>query len=284
MTISRVGAMSLPIDGRAGSAHHAGTIEEGRNHAYPPKAVLKIRLPTFRPPESGPRTPEPPKVESPQAGFHPLRNGESTPADKRAGTDSGLPARYIARSGGKFQPDPRSPGIFFDDKGQRYIESDGKRYAARYDSANQTWRVVQPDDPTRPGIPVKQNSDGSWSSHSEVGGAGGNPGAGPAQALLLLQQQHAQLQETLDALQAREQAQRLRIVDMEGLQRRIEEEIRTMEGRGAPEETLWERRQYLRDVWQTLQTMQQGLNGMLQERQFHVQQLQQVRQQMQQLQ
>ncbi|HEY3600167.1 MAG TPA: hypothetical protein VGL08_21965 [Paraburkholderia sp.] len=86
-----------------------------------------------------------------------------------------LPAGYIGKPHGSLQRDPRNRGIFFDDRGQRYLQSNGSPYAARYDRANKTWRAVQLDDPAKPGVPVKQNADGNWSLHSEVGALGGDP-------------------------------------------------------------------------------------------------------------
>jgi hypothetical protein len=140
----------------------------------------KPRIPRPEPHES-----RPPKPESPDREFTQPLPSEPQPATQPPAPNAwpehyafeshALPAGYIGKPHGSLQRDPRNRGIFFDDRGQRYLQSNGSPYAARYDRANKTWRAVQLDDPAKPGVPVKQNADGNWSLHSEVGALGGDP-------------------------------------------------------------------------------------------------------------
>jgi hypothetical protein len=91
-----------------------------------------------------------------------------------AAPDLPLPARYLSGDEGPLRPDSRHPGLWLDAAGQQhYLLRDGNRYAVSHDGANQTWRVVQVDEPGTPGIPVKLDRNGAWKVHAELGGRGG---------------------------------------------------------------------------------------------------------------
>ncbi|HEY3600168.1 MAG TPA: hypothetical protein VGL08_21970 [Paraburkholderia sp.] len=201
-----------------------------------------------------------------------------------------MPAGYIGRPHGNLQPDPRNPGIFFDDGGQRYLQSNGNPYAVKYDRTNDTWRAVQLDDPAKPGLPVKQDADGNWSSHSEVGGLGGDP-VDPshpnAQAIMHLQQQYTQLEQTHQALVVNEQNRRQSIADLEAYEQTIQDDIRRAE---APQSQAEAARPPLPWLWQELtvsrqriHTLSQELVRVLEEQQFYVQQMEQTHLQLLQL-
>ncbi|CAB3757013.1 hypothetical protein LMG29542_02978 [Paraburkholderia humisilvae] len=84
-----------------------------------------------------------------------------------------LPSRYASRSKDALKEDSRHLGIYLDDIGQQYLRDKGKNFPARHDATHQTWRIVQPDNPAKPGIPVNRNDDGSWSMTRDVGLPGG---------------------------------------------------------------------------------------------------------------
>ncbi|WP_186308075.1 hypothetical protein [Paraburkholderia sp. BCC1884] len=87
-----------------------------------------------------------------------------------------LPESYASTPGGKLHADPAHPDVQIDEKGQRYIGDGKHNYAIRYDRDHQTERVYQPDNPTKPGIPVRRNKEGEFERHDEVGLKGGSPG------------------------------------------------------------------------------------------------------------
>ena len=100
----------------------------------------------------------------------------ATADNQRAGTrgmDGGLPDRYIAHPTGDMQSDPSNPGIFFDNRGQRYLQSGANWYGAAHDKDSGTWRAVSHDEPGKPGIPVEQRSNGTWRVHADAGLKGG---------------------------------------------------------------------------------------------------------------
>ncbi|PQV54436.1 hypothetical protein [Paraburkholderia sp. BL21I4N1] len=95
-------------------------------------------------------------------------------ADASAGPR--LPADYVSKPSGKLYPDLVHPGIQIDDRGQRFIHDGANAYAVRFDRDNQTERVFQPDNPAKPGIPVRLNGAGEYERHRDVGLKGGSPG------------------------------------------------------------------------------------------------------------
>lgn len=100
-------------------------------------------------------------------------NAVSVPTrDSHAG-GAGLPQRYIAKPGGELQSDAMHLGIWVDGGGKRYLQSGGNWYQVARDDANQTWRVLHPDEPNKPGIPVQLNGDGTVGVHGNVGIKGG---------------------------------------------------------------------------------------------------------------
>ncbi|RAS34461.1 hypothetical protein BX591_106142 [Paraburkholderia bryophila] len=99
-----------------------------------------------------------------------------------------LPASYASLPSGKLQPDVVHPGLKIDENGRRYISDGGHMYAIRFDRDHQTERVYQPDNPARPGIPVRLNGEGRYVRHNEVGLKGGSPGQELARKLQTAQQ------------------------------------------------------------------------------------------------
>jgi hypothetical protein len=61
-----------------------------------------------------------------------------------------------------------------DANGQRYVKRDESYYPVRFDTSHDVWRVYQPDNPARPGLPVRQNADGEWQPQGGVGLLGGS--------------------------------------------------------------------------------------------------------------
>ncbi len=137
-------------------------------------------------PGDGAARPAPlPPPDTPAAGFEhrfavdgppsATPGSNRVPPPRPAGTQLQLPLSYEQRPPGALQADPDHPGIHTDTKGQRYIQDAQHTYAVRFDAGNGTWRVYQPDNPTRPGIAVRQNADGRWQIHHDVGLPGGLP-------------------------------------------------------------------------------------------------------------
>jgi hypothetical protein len=89
---------------------------------------------------------------------------------------AGLPASYASEPTGKLRPDPVKPGVRIDENGRRYISDGVNTYAIRHDRDNRTEQVYQPDNPAKPGIPVRLNAHGDYERHGEVGLKGGSPG------------------------------------------------------------------------------------------------------------
>ncbi|URL58296.1 hypothetical protein IM816_17155 [Luteibacter flocculans] len=70
-------------------------------------------------------------------------------------------------------------GIHYID-GKPYIQQNREMYAARFDSANGTWRIMRPGAPiTAYAIPVVRDSSGIWRFNRNVGLLGGSPSARP---------------------------------------------------------------------------------------------------------
>jgi len=93
-----------------------------------------------------------------------------------AGTRSGtLPDAYIGAPRGNLTFDPRNAHVLMDESKQPYVAVGQHYYAIRNDPANGTWRVVQPQDPTKPGIPIRPDRAGEWQVHRDVGLPAGRP-------------------------------------------------------------------------------------------------------------
>ncbi|WP_146120147.1 hypothetical protein [Paraburkholderia sp. BL21I4N1] len=107
-----------------------------------------------------------------------------------------LPAAYIAHPSGTLRSDLVHPGVQIDEKGRRYI-SDGKHaYAIRFDRDHRTERVYQPDNPAKPGIPVRLNQHGDYERHDEVGLKGGSLGQDLTRKLAAAEQRLEQARTT----------------------------------------------------------------------------------------
>ncbi|MFM0228554.1 hypothetical protein PQR32_42065, partial [Paraburkholderia dipogonis] len=86
-----------------------------------------------------------------------------------------MPEGYARQPAGKLEADPDSPGIFRDSKLQAYIRANGQTWPVRYDADNGTWRVYQPDNPTKYQYPVRLDAHGNWQVHGDTGIPGGRP-------------------------------------------------------------------------------------------------------------
>ncbi|MFM0228550.1 hypothetical protein PQR32_42045, partial [Paraburkholderia dipogonis] len=86
-----------------------------------------------------------------------------------------MPEGYARQPAGNLEADPDSPGIFRDSKLQAYIRANGQTWPVRYDTDNGTWRVYQPDNPTKYQYPVRLDAHGNWQVHGDTGIPGGTP-------------------------------------------------------------------------------------------------------------
>ncbi|NPT39322.1 hypothetical protein GNZ11_33260 [Paraburkholderia xenovorans] len=171
------------------------------------------------------------------SGSQPNKPGPTGSGNQRTSDIPTLPTRYAAEPSGMLQPDPGHAGVLTDPTGQQYILDHGQSYPVRYDAANRTWRLVQPDKPTDPGVPVERRPDGNWQPHGDVGlQGGGNESRERTTAVGDEQKAHQlqQAQQTLADLQTQIHAVRQdlastaqRIQEIEGLragyeQRRVD--------------------------------------------------------------
>lgn len=176
----------------------------------------------------------------------------------------GLPASYASEPSGKLHPDPVKPGVRVDENGRRYISDGVNTYAIRHDRDNRTERVYQPDNPTKPGIPVRLNTHGDYERHDEVGLKGGSPGR---ELQMRLNHTRGQLE---NALAERRQAENeLATIDAE--MRRFQNPgmdltMRRQQAQRNRERTQhvaqghqWQMESLLRDAHQLRQTMQNEL-------------------------
>ncbi|MFC0401623.1 hypothetical protein [Paraburkholderia rhizosphaerae] len=118
-----------------------------------------------------------------------------------------LPDAYIGKPTGDLHSDPQHAGMLIDASGQPYVPIGADYYAIRNDAANGTSRVVQLQDPTKPGIPIRQTSAGNWAPHRDTGLPGGSPdGPGSAAMRQDLQNRRDSLKQALGSLSASEQS------------------------------------------------------------------------------
>lgn len=287
-TTSRIGKASLnhPIDQPAVHRPACTAADSARKG---------IHFPEYQPQQSVPREPVPlaGDLHTPER-LHPQQfDSRSYPSGSRKAEApaSTWAAAYIGAPSGRLQPDTITPGTAFDDKGRRFLQIDGNSYAARYDSGHHTWRVVQPADPTKPGIAVKRDEDGTWHPDAEVGLRGGDPKNPSAEEARVRLQLHADLahgQNLLQQLQQMEQTQRQRIQELEGYDRDLEQQIQSVERSVAPhQQQASELIRLYRDhheVRTTLSQSRQQLQQVLQTQQLTQLQLQQIQTQLDQLQ
>ncbi|MFM0161328.1 hypothetical protein [Paraburkholderia sediminicola] len=159
-----------------------------------------------RHPQAAPRETDQRQTAPAEAGKAPADASQArapgTSAPSTSGTQFDVPAQYASKPAGNLQADPHSPGVFRDDKGQAFIRSGDQTWPVRYDRDNGTWRVYNPDNPTKYQYPVRADENGNWQVHNDVGlkGGGGDakrPGIGAEQQVNLqqdLQMQRAQLE------------------------------------------------------------------------------------------
>ncbi|MFM0558148.1 helix-turn-helix domain containing protein, partial [Paraburkholderia sediminicola] len=107
--------------------------------------------------------------------------GPQTQAPTPQSTTILLPEGYARQPAGRLEADPDSPGIFRDSKFQAYIRANGQTWPVRYDTDNGTWRVYQPDNPTKYQYPVRLDAHGNWQVHGDTGIPGGAPPRIPAE-------------------------------------------------------------------------------------------------------
>ncbi|CAB3750312.1 hypothetical protein [Paraburkholderia solisilvae] len=94
-------------------------------------------------------------------------------ASGSTGAQSNWPQSYaLAKLPDEYSHSP-TPGVMVDAKGREFIVSGDRGYPVKYDASNRTWRIWQPDNPAKPGIPVTRSDDGTWRIHSDVGLKGG---------------------------------------------------------------------------------------------------------------
>lgn len=118
-------------------------------------------------------------------------------------TPFGVPKHYVREADGPLRADAGNqgaPGVYRDDKGAAYIRQGAQTYPVTYDKDNGTWRVHHPDNPTKYRYPVRQDENGAWHAHDEVGVPGGWRG-GPAAGASWVQHATAQLQQQVQQLQ-----------------------------------------------------------------------------------
>ncbi|GAB7522114.1 hotdog family protein [Paraburkholderia sp. 2C] len=149
------------------------------------------------------------------AGRQPAAATASAAAAPIAGT---LPDAYIGTPRGDLRSDPQHVGILTDESRQRYVAVGQHHYAIRNDPANQTWRIVQLRDQTKPGIPVRLDPTSQWRVHHDIGLTGGRPLRTHAQIENDLRETRA----TLEDLLARHSDVRQDVHDALGLIRRYE--------------------------------------------------------------
>ncbi|WGS52488.1 hypothetical protein LFL96_30335 [Paraburkholderia sp. D15] len=146
------------------------------SHVHPGSAHL--------PPAS--HQPEAPRPSAPVSIHLSIENSHAHAGE--ATLHLALPASYVALPSGKLQPDFVHPGLQIDEKGRRFISDGEHMYAIRFDRDHRTERVYQPDNPAKPGIPVRLNEAGRYVLHGEVGLRGGSPGRDLARRLDAAQQ------------------------------------------------------------------------------------------------
>jgi len=106
---------------------------------------------------------------------HQAAGRQMRPTAQTNGTRSGLlPQAYIGTPKGELRSDGHHPQMVVDETGARFVPIGNHFYAVRHDPANNTWRVVQLQEPEKPGIPVELTAAG-WRPHARVGLRGGSP-------------------------------------------------------------------------------------------------------------
>lgn len=177
----------------------------GSPNGVPDRAVQQRPGSTASPEAAPGAAASAPKPRSPGNAGHRIGNDvRSMSTTQSAGsTHAGgavLPDRYIAHPDGDLRSDTANPGIFIDERGRRYMQSNGNLYGVTRSKdegeANGTWRVIVHDEPVKPGIPVKQNADGRWTVQNDVGLQGGHRSAADKANL------QASVQATRSALQS----------------------------------------------------------------------------------
>jgi len=95
------------------------------------------------------------------------------------GNPMAIPSRYAIDGDPAslhLAPDENAPGVLVDASKQHYIRSGDQYFKAKYDSDNDTWRVMHPESKNAFSYPVRYDpQSGTWSVHGDVGGPGGGP-------------------------------------------------------------------------------------------------------------
>lgn len=87
-----------------------------------------------------------------------------------------VPDSYAGNPHGRLHADPLMNGVYRNYKGDAYIKQGDLAFPIRYDRGNGTWRAHSQESPTKYAYPVKQDDNGAWHTHGDVGMAGGWPG------------------------------------------------------------------------------------------------------------
>jgi len=147
-----------------------------------------------------------------------------------------LPERYIGNPVGALRSDPRHPGsIWIDDTGQRYLRNGADFYAARFDTGNRTWRVIQTGDPGKPGIPVREAPGSGWSAHRDAGGPAGQPDEAEKARL---DGEHRRLASEHQSNVTEKQGLLAKIEQLERDKRQAQAEVSSMTSRDLPDD-IW---------------------------------------------
>jgi hypothetical protein len=251
---------------------------DGQGSVHPP-APESVR-------SGGSAEQQPTRIDAPatpeEGSFSPGLRGQSSGAPN----SPGLPASYALERNPADYGTTKDPGVFMDQyDGQKFFIESGKAYPVRYDSDNQSWRIVQPAKPTNRGIPVRQNADGSWSTHGEVGGKGGGP-ADAVHSRAQLQLQKSELQHQVVDAQTQVTMADQEVRTGELYLNVLQQHIRDLENRALPEtwgDELASAREEMQRGQQKLQQGRRRLEELRATHQQYVQQLQHVDSQLQQL-
>jgi hypothetical protein len=167
------------------------------------------------------------------------------------------PTRYALAEPPATYTTSNRPGVFIDSGTGRYFIKDGRcAFPVFFDKDGDTYRIFDPDNPTRPSYPVRHNSEtGHWEPNDDVklkGGMDGRFEETKRQAADLMRQSH-DLKRRIDDLQRQCDAMDHRIDHAERehkeLQRRNEEAVRSLSiSKGVHEHKLVEMRQAEGDV------------------------------------
>jgi hypothetical protein len=137
---------------------------------------------------------------------------------------------YIGTPKGDLRSDSRYTGMVIDESGNRYVPIGKHYYAVRNDPANGTWRAVQLQDPAKPGIPIRQDREGNWSTHGDAGLRGGSPDDIRVRAMRQdLERRRDELNREVDSLNSAERTALMLIDGYDAQVRSFENQLRMLQ-------------------------------------------------------